>query len=75
MTPTTKLLDDDRLVHKVNQIALFFEPYPHTQAVEGVADHLKKFWPPAMRGQLIEFAGTDEAVQLHALVREAVTRL
>lgn len=75
MTTTPQVLDDHRLVHKVNQIALFFEPYPHDQAVEGIVDHLKKFWTPAMRRQLVAFAASDHDGQLHALIHEAATRL
>jgi hypothetical protein len=36
MTNTPQVLDDHRLVHKVNQIALFFEPYPREAAIEGL---------------------------------------
>lgn len=75
MTTTPRVLDDHRLVHKVNQIALFFEPYPRETAVEGVVDHLKKYWTPAMRQQLVAFAASERAGQLHALVHEAATRL
>ncbi len=72
MSTSVRILDDDRLVHKVNQIAHFHEPYPHGQAVAGVVEHLKSFWTPAMRRQLIEFAAGDGAGRLHELVREAV---
>jgi formate dehydrogenase subunit delta len=72
MSTTVRILDDDRLVHKVNQIAHFHEPYPQDQAVAGVLEHLKNFWTPAMRRQLIQFAAGDDAGRLHELVREAV---
>jgi formate dehydrogenase subunit delta len=75
MTNTPQVLDDHRLVHKVNQIALFFEPYPREAAIEGVVDHLKKFWTPTMRQQLVEFAATEQDGQLHTLVHEAAARL
>ena len=45
----------DELIRMANQIARFFEPYPEEEAVAGVADHLKKFWTPAMRAQLISY--------------------
>jgi formate dehydrogenase subunit delta len=51
----------ERLVHMANQIADFFNSYPHEQAVAGVADHLHKFWDPRMRKQIIEYVGTDGA--------------
>lgn len=67
-------MEDHVMVHKANSIARFFAAYPHEEAVNGVADHLKKFWEPRMRRQLltyIEAGGSD----LHALVPEAASRL
>lgn len=57
-----------------NQIALFFAGYPREEAIAGVADHLKKFWEPRMRRQMIQYAGQGGG-GLHELVREAVKRL
>ncbi len=67
-------MNPDVMVHKVNQIALFFGSYPHEEAVEGIADHLRKFWEPRMRRQLIQYT-QDGGANLHALVPEAVGRL
>lgn len=75
MNPSIRILDDDRLVHKVNQIAHFYTPYSHEQAVTGVVEHLKHFWSPVMRQQLIEFADGVDASRLHELVRAAVQEL
>ena len=62
------------MVHLVNQIALFFQAYPHDEAVAGVADHIKRFWPVRMRQQLFAYAEAGGA-GLHALVPEAVLTL
>ena len=62
------------MVHKVNQIALFFASYPHDEAVAGVTDHLKKFWEPRMRRQLVEYVANGGG-GLHPLVPEAVAGL
>ncbi len=62
------------MVHKANQIALFFASYPRKEAVAGVADHLQKFWEPRMRKQIIEYV-RDGGPGLHELVPEAVSRL
>ncbi|HSR54687.1 MAG TPA: formate dehydrogenase subunit delta [Alphaproteobacteria bacterium] len=35
-----------------NQISDFFAAYPHDEAVEGTATHLRNFWDPRMRAQL-----------------------
>jgi formate dehydrogenase subunit delta len=39
----------DSLARSANQIGLFFESMPNRpEALEGIADHLKKFWAPSM---------------------------
>ena len=62
------------MVHKANQIALFFSSYPHEEAVAGVTDHLQKFWEPRMRKQIIDYVH-DGGDGLHEIVPEAVGRL
>lgn len=67
----------DNLVKMANQIGQFFESYPcHEEAVQGVADHLKRFWAPAMRAALIDHAGTQgDDSSLAPLTLEAVRLL
>jgi formate dehydrogenase subunit delta len=67
-------VEEAKMVHLVNQIALFFQAYPHDEAVAGVADHVKRFWPPRMRSQLVEYAASGGA-GLHVLVPEACLTL
>jgi formate dehydrogenase subunit delta len=44
----------ERLVDMVNDIANFFASEPdHPVAIVGVATHLKRFWEPRMRKQII----------------------
>ena len=62
------------MVHRANQIALFFSSYPRDKAVAGVADHLEKFWEPRMRRQLADYVATDGG-GLHELVRDAVRQI
>lgn len=64
-------MDSAKMVHMANQIAQFFAAYPRAQAVDGIADHLRKFWAPRMRRQLLECAA-DQGAGLHELVREAI---
>ncbi len=59
------------MVHMVNQIALFFQSYPHDEAVAGVADHVKRFWPVRMRQQLFAYIASG-GEGLHPLVPEAI---
>jgi len=47
---------DDKLVKMANEIAAFFaaEPDPDVR-LAGVAGHLKRFWDPRMRRQLLRY--------------------
>ena len=57
-----------------NQIARFFASYPHPEAVEGVANHIQRFWEKRMRRQLADYiAGGGSG--LDDLVLEAVKRV
>ena len=37
------------IVRMTNQIAEFFHPYPHDEALRETANHLRSFWDPRMR--------------------------
>jgi formate dehydrogenase subunit delta len=41
-----------------NQIAANFRHHPEAQAAAEVADHIRMFWPPVMKRELL--AGIDE---------------
>jgi formate dehydrogenase subunit delta len=58
-----------------NQIALFFRSQPGPEAVAATADHLRKFWEPCMRRQIVDLLGSGKAVGLTDIAREAVLRL
>ncbi|MFS2175496.1 formate dehydrogenase subunit delta [Rhizobium pisi] len=59
-----------KLVYMANQIATFFKSQPASEAAEGVASHINKFWEPRMRRQLFEILEKDEN-GLDALVLQA----
>ncbi len=43
----------DNLVSMANQIGEFFDAMPdRAEAVEGIAQHIRRFWAPRMRQQL-----------------------
>ena len=47
-------MDVERLVTMANDIGNFFaSEADHQAGIAGVADHLRKFWDPRMRKQLI----------------------
>lgn len=64
-----------RLVAMANDIAAFFDgESPGAAAVEGVSLHLRKFWEPRMRREIIEHAQRGGA-GLCATARAAVEKL
>jgi formate dehydrogenase subunit delta len=67
-------MEEAHMVHMANQIALFFASYPREEAVAGVTDHLKKFWEPRMRKQIMEYVARGGG-GLHELAIEAVKHL
>ncbi|AWB34932.1 formate dehydrogenase subunit delta [Orrella marina] len=45
-----------QLVRMANQIGAFFVTMPdQDKALEGIAEHLRKFWEPRMRRELLAF--------------------
>ena len=67
-------MDQDHMIHMANQIAMFFASYPKEEAVAGVADHLKKFWEPRMREQIIQYVAQSGG-GLHEFAVRAVKQL
>lgn len=67
-------MDDEKMVRQANQIAQYFNVYPEDRAKEGVRGHIRKFWEPRMRTQLINYAGAG-GEGLHPLVLWAATQL
>jgi formate dehydrogenase subunit delta len=64
-----------RLVRMANDIGNFFRAEPdHAQAVDGVATHIKRFWDPRMRKEIL--AHLDSGGEgLSDLAKEAVGKL
>ena len=68
-------MDAQRLVAMANDISSYFASDPDREAaIAGIADHLRKFWDPRMRSQLIAYQQAD-GVGLSELARAAVERL
>jgi formate dehydrogenase subunit delta len=64
-------MEESKMIHRANEIARFWAPYPRDEAVAGVLTHIKSFWEPRFRRQLVEYADSGGA-GLHDLVQEAV---
>lgn len=61
----------ESLIRMANQIGTFFEAMPdRAEALDGLAQHLKKFWEPRMRRQFLAHIDAGGA-NLHPLVAEA----
>jgi formate dehydrogenase subunit delta len=43
----------DRIVLMANQIGDFFAPYPPERRAEGIRNHLRTYWDPRMRAELL----------------------
>lgn len=65
----------ERLIIMVNDIATYFTVEPdHAMAVDGIRDHLTRFWDPVMRRHLRTFVD-DGGEGLMPLAQEAVKAL
>jgi formate dehydrogenase subunit delta len=64
----------ERLVYMANQIGKFFAAQGDDAAVAGIADHLKKFWDPRMRREIIAHVEAGGA-GLDPNTRAAIERL
>jgi len=66
-------MDINNLVHMANQIGQFFSAYPdHAEALEGIANHIRKFWEPRMRLQLFEGIDAGHTGELTELVAQSL---
>lgn len=66
-------MDADNLIRMANRIGDFFEAMPdHTEAVDGIATHIRKFWDPRMRRELLAALDAGAAAQLKGIVAEAL---
>jgi formate dehydrogenase subunit delta len=67
-------MDRDRLVAMANQIGTFFRAQGDAAVVDGVEDHLRKYWDPRMRREIVAIL-RQGGEGLAPGVRDAVRRL
>ena len=66
-------MDAHKLVKMANNIASFFEAEPDRQVLlEGVAGHLRRFWDPRMRREILRWVDEHHGEGLKDSVREAI---
>ncbi|KAB2639125.1 MAG: formate dehydrogenase subunit delta [Verrucomicrobia bacterium] len=65
-------MDQQHLVRMANSIGDFFEAMPDRQeALGGIAGHIKRFWEPRMRKELMAYVDAG-GHGLQDIVREAI---
>ncbi len=75
-------MDIHHLVKMANDIGAFYEAMPdRSEAVSSIATHLKNFWEPRMRREIIDYAkqgvgqASSSGPQLKEIAREAILTL
>ena len=69
-------MNPEHLAEMANDIANFFAAEPDREAaVNGVSGHLKKFWDPRMRRQIVAYLRDQGGGELGELARAGVARL
>ena len=48
-------MENRDMIRMANQIAAYFEAYSRSEALDGIAGHIRNFWTPRMRTQLSEY--------------------
>jgi formate dehydrogenase subunit delta len=68
-------MDIHRLVQMANDIGAFFESEPdRAVAMDGIAGHIKRFWDPRMRRELLSWVDEHAGEGLKELVLAALRR-
>jgi len=66
----------ERLVSMANDIANYFHSEPdRTAGVEGIVNHIQRFWEPRMRKKIVAHVQDDGGEGLNELAREAIDKL
>jgi formate dehydrogenase subunit delta len=66
-------VDIHHLVKMANEIANFFESQSdRAGAEEAIASHIKRFWDPRMRKQIIEWVDAGDTDGMKPLVADAI---
>jgi len=66
-------MDIHNLTHMANRIGQFFASMPDQQeASKEIANHLRKFWEPRMRRELLTHLDSTDGEGLMPIVKDAV---
>ncbi|MEA3130288.1 MAG: formate dehydrogenase subunit delta [Paraburkholderia sp.] len=70
-------MDNQSLIDMANRIGDFFDSMPdREEALDGVADHIRRFWEPRMRRALLATLDEPDAsgIEMSGIVREALVK-
>ena len=65
----------EKFAHMANQIGDFFKSYPDETAIEGVREHIAKFWNRKMRDEFYAYLDSKGDASLKPIVAAAVKKL
>ncbi len=66
-------MNTESLVKMANQIGDFFEAMPdRPEALQGIAHHIRNFWEPRMRRELLAYLDQHGVSQLKPIVAQAL---
>ena len=66
-------MDNDNLIRMVNRIGSFFAAMPNRdEAMNDIAQHVRRFWEPRMRKQLFEHLDQHQGAGVDAIVIDAL---
>ena len=66
-------MDTHNLIAMANRIGQFFESFSdRDEALEGISNHIHKFWEPRMRRALLAHVDEGSSDKLLPIVRDAI---
>jgi formate dehydrogenase subunit delta len=69
-------MNTDLMIKMLNEISAFFDSEEDkSQAAQDVKSHIRRYWEPRMRAQLLEYFKERQGVGLSDLALKAVTLL
>ena len=67
-------MDLANLIVMANKIGQFFAAQPdRDEALAGIAEHIRKFWVPQMRREILAAVGTESGAGISEIVAAALT--
>lgn len=62
------VIDINKIIMMANQIGDFFAPYPPERRAEGIRNHLRTYWDPRMRSDLLAYIdGGGDGIARHVI--------